>query len=318
MRAAGTGATGNGTPNDSAPGAFFSLPRRLVLPPVVLLSLFLLAAIIAPLPAESLRVHFIDVGQGEAVLLQTENAAVLVDAGRNATVADYLEQRGVSRIDLAVATHAHADHVGGFPAVFGRLPVERVWYNGQTHTTRTFERFLDAILESEAQYREPMRGEKLQLDGMTITVLHPAGSAADYGGHLHDMSIVIRVEYGAFSLILTGDAEIHAETAILQWVRAGTGARAGTLPGDPEGLRSTVLQLGHHGSYTSSGTAFLRAVLPQIAVYQAGQGNRYGHPHDAVIRRLETITAAQVLGTDRHGTIVIETDGTVFSVQTER
>lgn len=262
------------------------------------------------IPAETLRVHFIDVGQGEAVLLETSNAAVLVDAGSDGTVADYLARTGIRRLDLVVATHAHADHVGGFPPLFSRMPVARVWYNGQTHTTRTFERFLDAVSDSGAVYEEPRRGERAQLGNLTITVLHPPGSAADYEGHLHDMNIVVRATYGDFSVLVTGDAETFAERMILQWVRSDTAARGG--------IQSTVLQLGHHGSFTSSSTAFLEAVAPRIVVYQAGRDNRYGHPHDVVIRRVRETTAARILGTDRSGTIVIETDGRDFAVRTER
>ncbi|TVR74028.1 MAG: MBL fold metallo-hydrolase [Spirochaetaceae bacterium] len=270
--------------------------------------LILLLLALAPLAAESMRVHFIDVGQGEAVLLETGEAAILVDAGNGSTVAEYLVQEGIRRIDLAVATHAHADHVGGFPAVFDRLPVKRVWYNGQVHTTRTFERFLDAILGSDAIYEEPGRGDQLAVGSMTVTVLHPPGSAADYRGHLHDMNIVVRIEQGAFSVLVTGDAETFAERSILEWVRSGA------LP--PESLRSSVLQLGHHGSYTSSGAPFLSAVSPRIVVYQAGRDNRYGHPHGAVIRRVRETTGADILGTDKHGTIVITAEGNRLVIRT--
>ena len=251
---------------------------------------------------ELLEIHFMDVGQGAAVLLRTPEAAVLVDAGRDETAAAYLASIGVGSLDLAVATHAHADHIGGFEHLFRALPVHRLWYNGQTHTTRTFERFIDAVLDSEAAYYEPSRGERIEFSDLVITVLHPLGSAADYTGHLHDMNIVLRAEYGEFSVLLTGDAEVVTE---LEIIRSGMK------------IASTVLKLGHHGSRTSSSLQFLRAVSPQAVVYQAAADNPYGHPHDEVIVRARDIVGAAVYGTDHHGTVTIVTDGTSYRVTTE-
>ncbi len=268
--------------------------------------LLLLGAVLlfcaAPAFGELLEVHFIDVGQGAAVLLRTNDAAVLVDAGRDGTAAAYLASIGVGSLDLAVATHAHADHIGGFEPLFRTLAVRRLWYNGQTHTTRTFERFIDAVLDSAAAYHEPSRGEQIEFDDLVITVLHPRGSAADYSGHLHDMNIVLRAEYGGFSVLLTGDAEVAAE---LEIIRSGMG------------IASTVLKLGHHGSRTSSSLQFLQAVSPRIVVYQAAADNPYGHPHDEVIVRARDVVGAAVYGTARHGTVTIVTDGTSYRVTTD-
>ncbi len=267
---------------------------------VLLLAALLFCAVAAF--GELLEVHLIDVGQGAAVLLRTGEAAVLVDAGRDETVAVYLASVGIGSLDLAVATHAHADHIGGFEHVLRAMPVRRLWYNGQTHTTRTFERFIDAVLDSAAAYHEPSRGEQVEFEKLVITVLHPRRSAADYTGHLHDMNIVVRAEYGEFSVLLTGDAEVDAE---LEIIRSGMETA------------STVLKLGHHGSRTSSSLQFLRAVSPALVVYQAAVGNPYGHPHDEVIVRARDIVGAEVYGTDRHGTIRIVTDGTSYRVTTE-
>ena len=253
--------------------------------------------------ASDLEVHFVDVGQGSGVVLRTEQAVVVVDAGATSTMADYLSRLGVTTVDLVVASHAHADHIGGIPFLFDRFAIGRLWYNGQSHTTRTFERFLDAILASQADYQEPERGQSVTFGELILTVLHPAGSAAEYQGHLHDRNIVIRADYRLFSVILTGDAEVRAE----QEMRA-TGVR----------LRATVLQLGHHGSQTSSSAAFLRAVQPAVVVYQAGIDNSYAHPHVAVIERVGAATSAAIYGTDTHGSIVIVTDGRTYRIETAR
>ncbi len=275
-------------------------PRRCA----ALLSLLLLFLLpVAALPADTLEVHFIDVGQGASVLLRTDETAILVDAGNGNHAARYLEQVGVRRLDLVIATHGHADHIGGFPAVFDTVPVSEIWYNGQTHTTLTFERFIDTVLTSDARYREPRRGDRIELEELSITVLHPEGSAVDYRGHLHDKNIVVRADYREFSVVLTGDAETPVEQEIL----------ARPLP-----VAATALKLGHHGSRTSSSMEFLRAVNPKILVYQAGRNNRYGHPHPEVITRVRRLPGAQLYGTDLHGTIVITTDGYRWQVTSER
>ena len=250
--------------------------------------------------AEHLEIHFVDVGQGDGIVLRTDSAVVVVDSGMGVTMTRYLENLGVEHIHLAVATHAHADHIGGFPSLFQTFSVGTIWYNGQTHTTLTFERFLDAILSSSAVYHEPSRGETVQFNDLTITVLHPEGSAAGYTGHLHDKNIVLRIEFGQFSALLTGDAEEYAEKSILE----------SRIP-----IGSTVLKLGHHGSRTSTSKEFLQAVSPQMAIYQAGERNSYGHPHREVLSLLSDLDI-RTWGTDTYGTLVLVTDGDSFRLMT--
>lgn len=251
--------------------------------------------------AQSLEVHFIDVGQGEAVFLETSDAAVLVDAGQSGEVADYLTRIGVEEIDLAIGTHAHADHIGGFPSGFETLEVSEAWYNGQEHTTRTFERFIDTLLDSDADYLEPKRGHTREFGDLSLRVLHPEGSAADHDGDLHDENIVVRADYHDFSVLLTGDAEERVERELIEERRE---------------LEATILKLGHHGSRTSTSSAFLEAVSPEVSVYQAGEDNRYGHPHEEVLSRIPD--DVDVYGTDIHGTVVVETDGSDYEIGTER
>lgn len=249
-----------------------------------------------------LRVHFIDVGQGAAVLLETDDHAVLVDAGEGEDAAEYIERLGIAEIQLAVATHAHADHIGGFPAVFEQTDVRKLWYNGQEHTTITFERFLDAVLASDAEYKEPGRGHTRRFGELRLRVLHPEGSAAEYEGDLHDQNIVLRAEYREFAVTLTGDAETGVEYELLD---AG------------EQLEATALKMGHHGSRTSSSASFVEAVAPEIVVYQAGAGNPYGHPHEEALERVRAAGDPEIYGTDVHGTIIIRTDGHEYEVLTE-
>jgi competence protein ComEC len=242
-----------------------------------------------PLNAQ-ITITAIDVGQGDAVLIQSEAHAVLIDGGRPENlVADYLRDRGISILHLVIATHAHADHVGGLAGVLNRKDVKQVWYNGQTHTTLTFERFVDAIIESGAAYSEPARGDSLTLGDLTIQVLHPEGSAADYEGHLHDKNIVVRIVYGDFAAIISGDIEQAGELEILA---SGIDVSA------------QVLELGHHGSRTSSHPEWIKSVAPSLAFWQVGADNRYGHPHKETLDNLKALNI-QAIGTATHGTIRI-------------
>jgi competence protein ComEC len=265
------------------------------------------AATFGPAPAPGigaagqLRVHFIDVGQGDGILLEgPDGATALIDGGYDGDGAlEYLRAHGIDRIDAMIVSHPHADHIGGLPAVLDAMPVGAVWTSGASHTTGIFEEFLDAIERNRVPYREVASGDRIPLGGLSLLVLRSAPAAAD----LNDSSLVLRLEYGEVSWLFTGDAEAPSEQALL------AGAR--------ERLPATVLKVGHHGSYTSSAPDFVAAVGPAVAVYSAGRGNSYGHPHDETIR---TLCAAHVAiyGTDVDGTVVIGSDGTGYAIATER
>ena len=260
----------------------------------------LLALVAAPHDASAdLKVHFIDVGQGDAILLDAPDGTVLVDAGEpNGLAAGFLAERDIDHLDLVVATHAHFDHIGGFLEILPEVGAEQVWYNGQSHTTQAFEDFTDILLELDAAYHEPARGETETFGRLRIEVLHPTGSAAEYDGHLHDKSIVLRAVYGDVAIMLTGDAEAPVERDLVQ---AGLD------------LQSDVLKLGHHGSRTSTTPEFVSAVAPALAVYQAGVDNRYGHPHEEPLQVLAD-AAVDVIGTDTHGMVKVITDGQDFEI----
>lgn len=250
--------------------------------------------------AAKLVVHFIDVGQGDATLFQGPDFTLLVDAGRHdrSDVVPYLRAAGVERINLFVGTHPHSDHIGQFPQVMRAFPVDNVWLSGDLHTTRIFERTLDAILESDAGYHEPRAGEVFHLGSARIEVVHPA----EVNGDFNNGSISMRIVYGDVTILLTGDAEAEAEAEMI--------ARG-------HDLRADVLHVGHHGSRTSTSEAFLAAVSPKVAVYSAGQDNSYGHPHAEVIERLRR-HGVTVYGTDVHGTIRMTTDGSTIEIVVER
>jgi len=271
---------------------------------IILLSFRLVFRVDRPIspeiPQEILRVHFIDAGQGDATLLEGPDFTILIDAGRhdNEKVIDYLRTLNIQHIDLLIGTHPHADHIGQFPQILGNYHVHEVWMSGDLHTTLTFERALDAILASDARYNEPRAGDSYTLGSSLIEVLNPNTLT----GQLNNGSIVIRVIFSNIIFLFMGDAEIPAEEEILNRGHA---------------LKADILKVGHHGSRSSTSYRFLEAVDPEIAIYSAGHGNSYGHPHPEVIERLN-LFGIDVYGTDTHGSIIISTDGKTYLIETER
>jgi competence protein ComEC len=247
-------------------------------------------------PDGRLRVTFLDVGQGDATLIQTPNGRrVLVDGGQYPTRLNShlgrLLPYGDRRLDLVVATHPDADHVAGLPEIIGRYQVGQILTNGTVVDGHSpYAALLDAAERENIPLAGVAPGQVIQLDeGVQLTVLHPGSS----GGSDNDSSVVLRLSYGAFSLLLPGDSELAAEQAIV----------AGGAP-----LASLVLKAGHHGARTSSNDFFLAAVQPQVVVISSGAGNTAGHPHPEVLERAAS-RGAVVLRTDELGTITAISDG---------
>jgi competence protein ComEC len=256
----------------------------------------------APDAAGELEVHYLDVGQADATLLLHDEVAVLIDAGhwQSSDVVPLLRSRGVDALDLVVVTHPHADHIGQFDRVMDAFPVDEVWWSGSVTTSQTFERAVTALERSDAAYEEPRVGDRTTVGPLTIDVVNPPSGVGL--SDLHDAGLGLRVTFGDVRFLFTGDAEAATEARM-------TSTSAATIAAE-------VLQLGHHGSRTSTTAPFLSAVDPAVAIYSAGAGNQYGHPHGSVIDRL-LAADIEVYGTDVHGSIVVTTDGASWSVATE-
>lgn len=272
-------------------------PRvRLVAAAGVCAAVFALAAV--RVASDRLELHVIDVGQGDAIALRSPAGRwLLVDAGvaregfdaGARRVVPYLGTRGVRRLEALVLTHPDADHIGGASAVVRALRPRWVGDPGLSAGKAGYVEVLQAAAETGAAWLRLGDGMELELDGAVVEFLHPpAGTGLET--EANEASVVMRVRYGEFSALLTGDASSAVEEELVRrWGAA---------------LDADVLKAGHHGSITSTSPALLGATRATVALISAGRGNRYGHPHPAVLARLDS-AGVRVLRTDRDGSIVV-------------
>jgi competence protein ComEC len=258
--------------------------------------------VVTPSVPGRLEIHYLDVGQGDATLLLHDEVTVLIDTGRwqSSELVPLLRTRGVRTLDLVVITHPHADHLGQFDQVMDAFPVDEVWWSGSVTTSQTFERAVSALERSAAAYEEPRAGDRTGIGPLSLEVVNPPVGVEL--SDLHDAGLGLRVTFGEVRLLFTGDSEAATERRMAE--------------ASPERIDADILQLGHHGSITSTTPAFLAAVDPAVAIYSAGVDNAYGHPAAEVIDRIRAADI-DLYGTDEHGTVVVTTDGTSWSIGTE-
>ena len=256
------------------------------------------AEIKEPAGSEELSVHFIDVGQGDSILIVCGDKTMLIDAGESEnsdTVISYIEGLSVEQLDIAVITHPHSDHIGGMIGVVTHFNTGDIYMPRVQANTRVFEDLLDAILAKGLSVRSPAPGDSVMLGSAEITFFGPVEIDE---GNLNNCSIVLKITYGEKRFLFMGDAETDEESDILQ-----SGAD----------VSADVLKVGHHGSETSTGSGFLQAVLPENAVISVGGDNNYGHPDGDTLAKLAA-AGAKVYRTDLSGNIIITTDGNTFEI----
>lgn len=244
----------------------------------------------------NVTLHFIDVGQGDSIFIDTANMDVLIDGGSaSQTVLDYLDDLNITHIHLVIATHAHADHIGGLVHVLdSTLTIDEILVNNQTHTSATYTNFITLVQTHTITVAQ--RGQTFILtETANLTVLNPT-QPLEFSD-LNDNSIVAKLQVKDTSFLFTGDAEEDAEQSMIDAAL---------------NLQSDVLKVGHHGSYTATSQAFLDAVSPSYAIISAGLDNRYDHPHNVTIDKLLT-KGVDIYTTIASGTIIATTDGTTIT-----
>lgn len=239
-----------------------------------------------------LKVYFLDVGQADSILIECNDEYMLIDAGNNEDgdkLVKYFESLDIEKFKYLIGTHAHEDHIGGMDDIINNFDADMFYMPDVVTTTKTFEDVIDALADKNMYFDTPSVGDKLSLGGAILEVVYIGDDSSD----INNTSIVLRLVYENVSFLFTADAESSAEKIILN---------------NNIDISSTVLKVGHHGSSTSTTTAFLKRVSPSYAVISSGEGNSYGHPHDEIVEKFYK-NNVKIYRTDELGTIVASSNG---------
>ena len=247
--------------------------------------------------SNNLRIHFIDVGQADSILIEQNNEYMLIDAGNNEDgqlLVKYFKELGISSFKYVFGTHAHEDHIGGLDDIIKNFNIDNFYMPEVITTTKTFEDVLDALEVKQVAFQTPKINDELTFENSKFRILSLSNDDTD----LNDTSIVLRLKYGTTSFLLTGDASSNIEKNILN-----------------KEIQSDVLKLGHHGSRYSTSKEFLKKVSPTYAIISVGKGNSYNHPHKEVFTRLNEHNT-KIYRTDEQGTIIAESNGSIINFTT--
>ena len=249
---------------------------------------------------DGIKIHFIDVDQGDSILIQSGEETLLIDAGENNMgdrVVSYLNSLGITTLNYVIGTHPHSDHIGGLDVVINEFQVEKVILPAVGHSTKTYEDVLTAISNQGLKITKPVVGTEYNVGDATFQIIAP--NSEEYND-LNDYSVGIRLVYGNTSYVFAGDADAISEEEMCN---------------NGLDISADVLKLNHHGSSYSNNKNFIDAVSPTYAVISVGAENSYGHPHKEVLEDMQQ-RGIEVYRTDYLGTIVITSDGNDITFQT--
>jgi len=248
---------------------------------------------------QAMKVHFIDVGQGDSTLIETPGGkTVLIDGGMpkgGEKVRAYLKQAGIKRIDLLIASHPDMDHIGGLLPILNEIKIGRILDSGKLHSTMIYQRYLELIRKKGIPFEIAVQDDFIQVDpSITLQVLNAYDRDKENN---NEASIVLKLSYKKTSFLLMADAEIEQEKGMLKQYD----------------LEADILKVGHHGSKTSTSFGFLQAVQPKAAILTYHKYNRFGHPVSRVVRNLWRVDA-DIYSTAVFGDIVVQTNGDYFFI----
>ena len=285
-------------------------PKKRLIPPLLVIAT-LVWSVVFTIPDDNLHISFLDVGQGDAILIQTPNHQnILIDGGPDPQKINLELSKKLPfwdrTIDLMISTQPQADHITGLVEVLQRYKVKQVLEPGVSYNSSIYQEWLNLIEDTQIKHDIARVGQEIGLGrGVKIEVLNPASTL--FEGTSHDVDnngVVIKPSWGKLSFLFTADIRQEAEFELV-------GQRAN--------LRSTVLKVAHHGSKTSTSPQFLAVVNPEIAVISVGASNPFGHPNSEVVERLiDRLSKDNVYMTSENGTAEFITDGERLWVKTER
>lgn len=250
---------------------------------------------------ENIKIHFIDVGQGDSIFIELpNNETMLIDAGESSkeeVVSEYINTLGYNKINYIIGTHPHSDHIGGLAHIINSFNIEKIYMPKALSTSKTYENLLNTIYKNNKNIITAKAGIKIiDEDNLKINILAPNNN--NYS-NLNNYSVVIKINYKSKSFLFMGDAEILSENEILTDVSAD------------------IIKIGHHGSDTSSSESFLSKVNPKYAIIMVGENNKYNHPNQTILDRLERNNII-TYRTDLNGNIVITSDGNEINVEVSK
>lgn len=252
----------------------------------------------------TLRVYFLDIGQGDStLLLLPDNTVILVDTGSPAgapLLVDHLRQLNVDTIHHLILTHPHDDHIGGVFNTLHEFKVHSVYDNGHdNHQSTLFHDYVKTVRKSYPDYQVLRASDTMDFGDVKISVLNPIMPLTQ---EINEDSIVIRVNHGKVNMLLTGDIRRKSENRIMA---SGTD------------LMSNIFKVGHHGDSAASTYDFLQKIKPEVAVISVGRDNKFAKPHPEALGRIKA-AGARIFRTDVHGTVLVESDGNRYLIKTDR
>lgn len=255
-------------------------------------------------PVNPIIIHFLDVGQADCILIKTpKGKTILIDAGNNAdaqVITSFISNQKIQRVDVIIGTHPHEDHIGAMDTIIQTFDIGQVFMPNVTTTSKTFRDVLLAIQAKNLQINTAKAGVKITaVSSIEAEFLAPN---SDHYDDLNDYSAVLRIKYGKYAFLFTGDAEAVSESEMVQ---------------KGYNLKADVLKVGHHASHSSTSNEFLNKVSPRYAIISVGTGNTYGHPAQVTLDRM-TQYGVKIYRTDLNGSIIATCDNRGISIQTER